>query len=80
MAGGCGEREGFELLGGEVEADESVGAEVGEPDEVELVDVDGVGAGSDAGEGPFTPVLGAWIEAGELAGIPLADPDAAGGV
>ena len=60
-----------------VEADERVRAEVGEPDDVALVDVDGVGLRAGAGQPPLAPAARRRVVAADLAGVPLADPEAA---
>ncbi len=58
-----------------IEAHEGVGGEVGEPDEVGVVDVDGVRLRVVAGKPPFTLAVRARVVGGDLAGVPLADPE-----
>ena len=74
------QRERLEALRLWVEADDGVGAEVGEPDLVALVDVDGVGLRPRAGQLPGTPGAARRVVDADLAAIPLAHPDAAAGV
>lgn len=70
--------EAGEFLGGRVEADEGVGAEVAQPDDVLVVDVDGVGLGTGAGELPLLPASGRGVVAPDLSGVPFAHPDVPG--
>src|SRR5262249_33535962 len=63
-----------------LEPDDRVGAEVAEPDHVALVDVDGVGAGAVARHPPGLPGLRLRVVHADVAGVPLADPDATGRV
>src|SRR5438034_1399878 len=70
-------REHLELLGGRLEADDRVGAEVAEPHDVLLVHVHGVRARALAGQPPHLPRLRPRIVHAHVAGVPLADPDPA---
>src|SRR3989454_633595 len=70
-------REHLELLGGRLEADDRVGAEVAEPHDVLLVHVHGVRARALAGQPPRLPRLRPRIVHAHVAGVPLADPDPA---
>src|SRR3546814_233497 len=67
-------REAFETLGLRIEAQHRVGAEVGDPDLVGLVDIDRVRTRLVAGEFPGLPVAGRRFVAAELARTPFADP------
>ena len=67
-------------LGGRLEADECIGAEVGQPNGVALVDEDRVRHRARAGQAPLAPAARVRIVHAELAGVPLADPDPAAGV
>src|SRR4029079_7877596 len=71
------QRQDREALGPGIEADERVAAEVGQPDDVAIVDVDGVRLRGGAGELPLAPRLARGVVHADLAGVPLADPDAA---
>lgn len=77
---GAGQGKGGKGFGGWVEADEGVGAEIGEPDDVLVVDVDGVGHGTAAGKFPFAPLVCAGVVHTELADVPFGDPDLAFGI
>src|SRR6185436_19484488 len=75
----AGER--FERLGGGIEADDGVGQEIGEPDFVLFVDIDGITAAARvAGQEPRLPGLCRGIVAADLAGVPEAHPEHALGV
>src|SRR5205823_1574057 len=73
---------GRERLCARVEPDDGVRAEVGEPHDVLIVDVHGVGHRIRPGELPFPPgrVATFGLELRDLTGIPFADPDVAAAV
>src|SRR3546814_1163768 len=60
-----------------IEAKDGIGAEVAEPDLVLRIDIDRIGTRPRAGQLPGPPVVGGWVVDADLAGIPLADPNAA---
>src|SRR5690606_21874508 len=68
--------EAVEGLGRGIETDDGVGAEIGQPDLVVLVDPHRVRARMFAGQLPRLPALARLVHA-HLARVPLADPDPA---
>src|SRR3989338_5911314 len=70
-------RERLEFLRRRIESDHGVGAPVADPDLVLGVHVDGVGTWPVAGQLPGPPGLAPRIVTAQVAGSPLADPDAA---
>src|SRR5262245_5845380 len=73
-------RKHAERLRRRLEPDDRVGAEIAEPDDVALVDVDGVGPWAVAGQPPRLPRLGLGVVDADVTGVPFADPDATGRV
>src|SRR3990170_3887135 len=69
--------EGQERPGRKVEVVDGVRAEIGDPDAVRLVDIDGIRLGV-ARHVPLLPFRRRRVVAGELAGGPLGDPETAG--
>src|SRR5205085_7501646 len=71
-----GEGELLELLAARIEGPDRVAAEVADPDAVTVVDVHGVDHGVAARHLPGAPAVRRRVVHGDLAGVPLAHPDA----
>jgi hypothetical protein len=72
------QREGLELLGGRIEADDRIRSEVRQPDDVAFVDIDGVRLRRAAGQPPLLPRAIGGIAHSDLTRVPLGDPEPAG--
>src|SRR5476649_119649 len=68
-------REGEEGLAPGIKAQDRVGGEVGEPDCVGLVDIDGIGARPVAGQLPALPAAILGIVQAHVAAVPFTDPE-----
>src|SRR5688572_188849 len=69
--------DGAEALRARIEADDRVRAEVGQPDDVAVVDVHRIWLRSRAGQAPLAPAPGCGVVHRHLPRVPLAHPDAA---
>jgi hypothetical protein len=69
-----------EPLGARVEPHDGVRSKVAHPNDVAIVDVDGIRLGVRAQQPPFAPAASRRVEHPELPRVPLADPDPSSGI